>query len=184
MKYSHHFVLYSYSWTSSGVTGYILDAEGNIKYTLPDFYELFPADWEIPSSPSADVSVMSTSIGEGLQTNDFSQVYNGSVYLKKPSTTVNTTPFFTMQTTGFAGTASEYNVKKVQTTGIYGSIASTAYYNLGYSNATTGASLAWAVNLENGESFSIAPPSNITLGIRASTDNHVGNWTMQVYAIR
>lgn len=40
-----------YSWVADGVSGRILDVEGNIKTELPRFSEVFPEDWEEPMCP-------------------------------------------------------------------------------------------------------------------------------------
>lgn len=42
-------IIFSRSWTAEGCSGYIVDVErGEIVETVPGFYDIFPADWEIP----------------------------------------------------------------------------------------------------------------------------------------
>lgn len=41
-------IIYSYSWTADGITGIIIDKDGNAE-EVPEFHELFPAEWGIPN---------------------------------------------------------------------------------------------------------------------------------------
>lgn len=52
--------------------------------------------------------------------------------------------------------------------------------NVGYSNNTTGESLGLATRLENGETFSIDPPTGVKVAVRASTYDTVATWSMEV----
>lgn len=167
-------IVYSESWVADGVYGEILDRDGNIKEILPQFSDIFPEDWDIPVEKSS-YSVLSSSDPEF----DITTYFNESVWLSKP-TNQNTSPFCSFVTTGFAGTPYEYVVETVYASGVYRNPSETAYYNLGYSNATTGVSLGYAANLENGESFTIDPPENITIGVRASSNDYIGDWWMRV----
>lgn len=61
------------------------------------------------------------------------------------------------------------------------------YYNVGYSNAKTGASLGWKTNIESWDTFGITPPANTKVAVRASmySDNpevESGNWDIDVFA--
>lgn len=40
-----------YSWVADGISGRIIDVEGNVKRELPRFSELFPEGWEEPVCP-------------------------------------------------------------------------------------------------------------------------------------
>lgn len=176
-------IIYSKSWVADGIYGAILDQNGNVKEVLPQFSEVFPEDWDVPVEKNSysvlvtpDLEPVSTSSAPEFDINLF---FNKSVRLSKPSDQ-NTPPFCTISTTAFQGTSSEYIVETVYTSGIHDNPTTTAYYNLGYSNVETGASLGYAVNLENGEMFTIDPPENIELGIRASSSTDTGNWLMRV----
>lgn len=167
-------IIYSESWVADGVYGEILDQNGKVKEVLPQFSDIFPEDWDIPVERNSH-SVLISSDQEVY----YNPYFNNSVWLSKPPSQGITPPFCSFVTTGFAGTPSEYVVETVYTYGIYGNLSKTAFYNLGYTNVTTGASLAYAVDLENGDTFKINPPKNITIGVRASS-NYIGDWWMRV----
>ena len=177
-------IIFSESWVADGISGRILDKDGNIKEELPQFSELFPADWNIP--------VLESSIGVknevggvyGTSEGYVTLLYQGGVFLKKPSSTVNSPSFYSFQSTGFAGTMYEYSIETVYTWGIYQNPSEIASYNIGYSNADTGKSLGHATRLENGETFAIDPPRNITVAVRASTYDSVGSWSMNIHGLR
>jgi len=171
-------IIFSRSWVADGLSGCILDANGNIKEILPQFSEVFPADWELPKEENNLLSPPATLLKTGVQY-DWNTFFNGSVSLSNP-TNQNTAPFCTLNTTGFPGTYYEYRVTDVVTKGIRNNPTEYGKYNLGYSNATTGVSLGYAINLNNGEAFSINPPANIILGVRASSYDSIGPWNIRV----
>lgn len=41
-------IIYRHTWVADGLSGWILDANGNKKSRVPEFSEIFPADWEPP----------------------------------------------------------------------------------------------------------------------------------------
>lgn len=51
-------IIFSQSWTNlaecDGVTVKAIDIKTNTTYDLPDFYDIFPADWEVPSADDDD----------------------------------------------------------------------------------------------------------------------------------
>lgn len=168
-------IIYSESWVADGVYGEILDINGNTKEVLPQFSDIFPEDWDIPVERNSCSTLINSEPKFEINT-----YFDDLVWLSKPSNQNNAPPFCSFVTSGFVGTPYEYVVETVYAYGIYGSPGETAYYNLGYSNVTTGASLGYAVKLENGETFTIDPPENITIGVRASSSDYVGNWSMRV----
>lgn len=167
-------IIYSESWVADGVYGEILDRNGNVKEVLPQFSEIFPEDWDIPVERNS-YSVLISSYHEY----DIYPFFEDSIWLSSP-TNQNTPPFCSFATTVFAGTRNEIVVETVYASGIYKNPSETAYYNLGYSNVTTGASLGYKVDLANGDTFTINPPKNITIGVRASSNNYTGDWSMRV----
>lgn len=167
-------IIYSESWVADGVYGEILDRNGNVKKVVPQFSDIFPADWDIPVEKNSHTVLISAQ-----PKFDILPYFNNLVWLSKP-TSQNTPPFCSFATTGFVGTPSEYVIETVYTNGIYKNPSETAYYNVGYSNVKTGVSLGYAAKLENGETFTIDPPENITIGVRASSNDYPGNWSMRV----
>lgn len=50
-------IIHRQSWVADGLNGQILDRGGNVKRNLPEFSELFPADWELPVSLANQVDL-------------------------------------------------------------------------------------------------------------------------------
>lgn len=46
-------IVYRYDWVADDVRGCVLGIDGNVEEVLPKFHDLFPADWDIPITPSA-----------------------------------------------------------------------------------------------------------------------------------
>lgn len=176
-------LIFSKSWVADGVSGRILDSDGNIIEELPSFSDIFPANWNIPTDKSLRIQYTTNTEPVGYQPlatdNNWQLIYEDIVTLRYPSSTQNTAPFRTVSTTSFKGTPYEYSYKSIVTIGYCLGYSST--YNIGYSNAATGKSLGYAVNLASGTYFEIDPPKNITLAIRASSyDNRTLDWHMRV----
>lgn len=45
-------IIAQHGWVTEGVQGFVTDQNGNVIEELPQFYDIFPADWEIPVFPS------------------------------------------------------------------------------------------------------------------------------------
>lgn len=175
-------IIFSKSWVADGICGQILDKDGNLMEELPQFSELFPANWDIPSFLGQETAMKSDIAIPRLINPAISRIdvmYENSLMLINPPASTTTPAFCSFDTTGFIGTPYEYTYKKIYTTGVFANPAYTAYYNVGYSNASTGASLGWKPDIPNASTFSIDPPSNITVAVRASTYSHVGSWGMK-----
>lgn len=177
-------VIYSKSWVADGLSGRILDRDGNVKRVLPQFSDIFPEDWDLPiteesqgglnSSETCGLEIMTV-----LPEFDVVQSFYGEVKLSAPSLPL-TPPFCTIETTGWPGYTQEYYVETVYTNGVYKNLFEEGTFNVGYTDVSTGESLAFATYLENGDTFEFDPPENITLGVRASTYDRKGGWTMRV----
>lgn len=175
-------VILSESWVADGVSGRILDKNGRVKEELPQFSELFPDDWEMPTFSVSNGDANETEGTRGVNQEWINTFFEGNLNLKKPSTTVNSPSFCSFSSAPFAGTQYEYIVETVYTWGVYQNPTVTASYNIGYSNENTGASLGLATRLENGETFAIDLPYNVQVAVRASTYDSVGDWYMRVDA--
>lgn len=46
-------IIFSSSWVADETNGWVLDEDGNVIEELPHFSEIFPEDWEIPTSEEA-----------------------------------------------------------------------------------------------------------------------------------
>lgn len=183
-------IIFSESWVADGLSCYICDEDGNIKEVLPQFSDLFPADWDLPvlreNENEAEIRSEANreSVNEMSSSYDICPFFEGSIRLVKPSDSAITSPFCRIATTGFPGTSNEYNVETIYVYGVYGNLQEQGTYNVGCSNATTGVSLSHATRVSNGDSVVFNPPSNITVGVRASTYDSVGSWNMQVIGKR
>lgn len=171
-------IIYSHSWVADGLSACILDENGNVKEILPQFSEIFPEDWEEPMEKTT-IEVQNDAVAPMSTKYDWHPYYDGSVYLKVPTTT-DTTPFCQFTTTAFSGTYNEYRVVEVTTQGIRNNPAEVGKFNVGYSNVKTKKSLGYAVDLNNCEYLSINPPANITLGVRVSSYDYPGDWHISV----
>ena len=175
-------IIYSQGWDADGLGGYISDSEGNVIEEIPAFYDLFPADWSIPTVSTEESA--SNSEGDVVPYSWDIALYQKSVILKKPTSGTNSDPFYEMATAGFVGTSAEYHVSAIRTSGIHGGTPMEGYYNVGYSDAETGESYGWMPDLASGQSFTKNVKDNITVAIRASTYSHPGEWLMTVWGDR
>ena len=179
-------IIFSNSWVSDEVNGRVLDENGNVIEELPHFSDLFPEDWEPP--------VLKTNTGEQVgeiipiaperSTQElWQQMYQESVWLKKPPVNTGSPAFYSLSTTGFKGTPNEYHLQTVKTSGMYRNPAEDAQYNCGYTNTDTGKSYGYKVGLKNGQQFEVDPPQGIRLSVHASTHTNVGDWLMTISAL-
>lgn len=171
-------IIYSHSWVADGLSACILDENGNVEEILPQFSEIFPEDWEEPIEKTS-IEEQDDAVIPMSTKYDWCPFYNDSVFLKVPSAT-DTAPFCQFATTAFSGTYNEYRVVEVVTKGIRNYPSEVGKYNVGYSNAKTGKSLSYAVDLNNGKSLTVYPPANITLGVRVSSYDYPGDWHISV----
>lgn len=182
-------IIYSHSWVADGLQGWVFDRDGNIVEEVPEFSDLFPAEW---ASTSVDVDVLSAQtlaapveVLAPTSSRSIMYFYNGTLTLSSPSATVTTPAFCSFSTTGWSG-YTHYNITYVCTSAVcqVGDLLPHTY-NVGYMNATTGQSLGWKMGLADDESFSITTPSGIEVAVRASMDNASsatsGDWYVQVY---
>lgn len=160
-------IIFSTSWVADGLYGYITDSDGIVQEVVPQFSEVFPADWEVP----VDINTSAVATPYSWQ-----HSFNGVVILRRPPTSGTPSPFHQLST----GVFNNLYVKTISTVGYNTS----GTYNVGYINQTTGKSLGYAENLANGKSFNITAPTNATVGIYASTHTAVGEWNMQVVVDR
>lgn len=183
-------IIYSQAWVADGLQGYVLNADGVIIEEVPQFSDLFPADWDMPSinngkkqlSQLSDISP--TNAG---QPDDIMHFYNGTLTLSLPPENSNSPSFCTFSTTGWAG-YTHYNITWVSTSATCQVDAFGPYtYNVGYTNATTGQSLGWKPQISSHDFFSVSTPSNIRVAVRASMNRSPnssttsGDWYVQVY---
>lgn len=169
-------IIFSRGWVANGATGRVLDANGNVIKELPQFEDIFPSDWEVPKMLGQD-----TQKSDNLPENFYKSptwgdalYFSGEVFLELPPDNYNSKPFCTVNTETSLGTQPAY-VKTLSTSGVYMNPGRDASYNIGYANASTGESLGWEPNLNNGEVYSIDPPKKTKVSVRASTNYlHVG----------
>ena len=42
-------IIFSKSWVADGLQGFVYDKDGNVIEEVPQFSEIFPADWDMPT---------------------------------------------------------------------------------------------------------------------------------------
>ena len=169
-------LIFRTGWVTDGVKGYVHDENGNIIEELPQFYDLFPSEWEIPEVPEY-------SLADAFEPQQWSSLrasvdaaFDGTVTLQQPTDGVVSSAFCKVSTSW-----NGYTVTQIDTIGYNGS---SAKYNVSYTNTATKKSLGYKNNLTSGQGFTIYPPKNITVGVHASSYSDPGEWTMQVYCHR
>ena len=151
-------IIYNNNWIADGFEGYIGDTRTGAKEKLPTFSELFP-DWDIP----IEKVTLDTSVKADATPRSSKIIFQGTAYMGTP-TSVNSPTFF-RTTTGGAWEIRSYATK------IPGQ-----NYNLGYTNMSTGRSVASATRLSVYQFLSIhgSRTSSITVGVRTSTYSTTG----------
>lgn len=162
-------IIFNKSWAADGVDAYVIDCDGTYE-KIPAFSEVFPG-WEIPkmennSGAEDDYEMIADEDSpEIMPLSEDSASFR--VYLKNPSTEANTTPF--------AHTLHEgsYVTAKVST------LYSSEHCNLGFSDYSTGDSLAYKERLYPGQSIVMNTLGwdSFECGVRASTHSTPG-WSI------
>ncbi|NBJ90877.1 hypothetical protein [Acutalibacter sp. 1XD8-36] len=152
-------IIYSNNWIADGYEGYIGDRRTGTREKLPTFSTLFP-DWDIPVekvtlAPSVKASATPLSSKK--------VIFQGTAYMGSPTATGD--PTFFRTTTGGAWEIRSYATR------IPGQ-----NYNLGYTNMSTGRSIASATKLAVYQFLSIhgSRTSSTTVGVRTSTYSTTG----------
>lgn len=189
-------IIFSKSWVADGLQGFVYDKDGNVIEEVPQFSEIFPADWDMPTfDVQEDIEVENNgylqdenSVTPLINSDDVMvTVFSDTLKLRVPSN--SDTPAFDTFDTTYWYNYYHYNMTYVYTRGYDRDSSSwyKNYYNVGYSNAKTGASLGWKTNIESWDTFGITPPANTKVAVRASmySDNpevESGNWDIDVFA--
>lgn len=181
-------IIYSQAWVADGLQGYVLNADGDIIEEVPQFSDLFPADWDMPSINNDEEQLSEIyPTNASRQPDDIMYFYNGTLTLSLPPENSNSPAFCTFSTTGWAG-YTHYNITRVTTSATSQVDSFGPYtYNVGYTNAATGQSLGWKPKISSNDIFSVSTPSNIRVSVRASMNRSPnssttsGDWYVQVY---
>lgn len=189
-------IIFSKSWVADGLQGFVYDKDGNVIEEVPQFSEIFPADWDMPTfDVQEDIEVENNgylqdenSVTPLINSDDVMvTVFSDTLKLRVPSN--SDTPAFDTFDTTYWYNYYHYNMTYVYTRGYDRDSSSwyKNYYNVGYSNANTGASLGWKTNIESWDTFGITPPANTKVAVRASmySDNpevESGDWDIDVFA--
>lgn len=164
-------IIFSKSWTVDGQCA-ISCPDGSVQ-PLPEFSDLFPG-WDVPGvgeTERAAAAAEEDAQSAAASTNAVPAAsFAGTVYLRKPSDTVNTQAFYSFRSDG----------NRVNT--IARTIPGTSY-NVGYTNVTKGTSAGWATYLPLGYGLMISTASGQMYSVRASTYSTTGNATMWVQTV-
>ena len=176
-------IISTQTWRN-GVEAYIIDFSDGTFHAIAEFHDLFPSDWEIPTLEAIGISreVLMTEdtgfVNEALvmgrqnlispMNNNFNSMWSGTVNLRNPSSTVTSSNFATIHSTGWA----TYVTRAISLPG--------NSWNVGYSNSR-GVSVASATNLTITQGLSLTGTTNgSSWGVRASTFSTTGNSTLDV----
>ncbi len=181
-------IIYNTDWVADGYVGCIRNIKtGKLIKELPEFSEVFP-EWDVPveennakieisepvlpAAPADNaMEIKPLSIGVGLD--DWIVLLSERVYLKSASSTTDATPFaaFTLDPYKM-GT----HIRACAT-----SLSASETCNIGFSNYSSGKSLASAVNLGEYDTLELyVGVGKPTIGVRASTYSNPGWSTIEV----
>ena len=125
------------AWTVDNAVS-VLDYTNGKATPLPDFYDLFPQDWDIPNVSDSRVSLV---ISQAAKSSS-NVAFNGNVEVTLAAANkYNTPPFF--------------RFTYMENNGPIGLILSSfpgTYYNAGFCNEDTGKGVGWCPGLEVGKS--------------------------------
>jgi hypothetical protein len=151
-------------WVADGHQGAIIDADGNIVRTLPQFHELFPEDWDLPvlsvenaepggwNLPALPVgsteievdflqaSAETTKAVAASVANTYTPVHAGYYYLTNPPANTDSSPFWGYNSDSIGAIISATSLGYAQT------------FNAGLSNAS-GVSFGWAPDIPSGDGY-------------------------------
>lgn len=159
-------IIFSESWSADGVAIYIERQDGTTE-KVPEFSELF-SGWDMPSIENNFNVERNAAI---ICDEDSSEIMPLSaealsfrVYLRNPSSTVNTSPF----------THFTHNGLYVKTT--VDTLYASEHCNIGFSNYSTGASLGYLAGIYPGESVTMDTYGwdSFECAVRASTSSTPG----------
>lgn len=159
-------IISNQSWTNlaeyDGVTAGGIDFNANTTQELPVFYDIFPADWEVPSADNGNNENTTDKVAVPNSVANFYLLKRFSnLTLSAPPSTSTTPNFYNFTSTGL-----NYAVYAASLPG--------ASWNCGFSNAN-GVSIAYRVNMPAGEGLYLAGTrSGTSWGIRASTFSTTG----------
>lgn len=138
-------IIYSQSWTVDGQC-VLICPDGTVE-ELPEFYDLFPSDWDIPASAvdSVDITPYTGEI-----------FYSGEIRLPQ-KTDALATPFFR-----FAGNGSLVRMQITQ--------LPVSYCNMGFTNLTLNEDAGFVTGKREGYILGISSSPRYTYGARASVD--------------
>lgn len=182
-------IIYNTDWVADGYVGCIRNIKtGKLIKELPEFSEVFPG-WDVPieeNNAKIEISepvlpavpadntmeeIKPLSIGTGLD--DWIVLLSERVYLKSASSTTNATPFA-------AFTLDPYKMG-TQIRAYATSLSASETCNIGFSDYSSGKSLASAVNLVEYEALELyVGVGKPTVGVRASTYSNPGWSTIKV----
>lgn len=135
---SRNKIIDSQSWVVEGVEGYKRDAHGNLE-PLPQFYDLFPSDWNIPITQNDNIK-KSTEESPLITPNRSAYYFSWETWMVL-SPTSNNRPFYSIQ--------GVYELN----TGVFFSCVNT--HNQRCIDVSTGATLAWVPNVTSGCGYNL-----------------------------
>lgn len=167
-------IISEHEWVADGFSSSVIDvATGDVIRELPEFHEIFPKDWDLPIEN--DISDVAFEDSYMPFSSDYTTIFNGNVYLNKPSTSSISSPF------GYFNLDKNHMLAYTYAS----SLTASETCNIGYSNRATGEVLNTATRLKQGQAVTVGQkdffnPKTITINVRASTFSSPGWSTMVV----
>ena len=167
-------------WTTTGAK--IINTDGTL-VDVPDFYDLFPEDWELPTVTSVETQVWESQHPEAqnikiypsetwnVPNSTYSASFNGNVYLPlvTSSTDTETAPFYSFTSDG-------------NTVVCYAATLPGDSYNLALDNKDSNTRLDWLPNIAVGQLVYFTDPTPLVrYGFAASVYSNPG-WARMVVA--
>lgn len=178
-------IIMSQSWVVDGAKGYVYDKDGNVIEEVPQFHDLFPADWEVPVV-TAQKEVKTATPQVARDYTDIMVFFHDTLYLEEAPSSSNT-PSFTSVDTSFKRGYEQYDLTSIYTEA-YCHIGEggTFTYNVGYTDADTGKSLGLKTRMQSGQYFSMSVSSSevdeiaVRASMNSSTSTKEGPWEVFV----
>lgn len=148
-------IIFHQSWSLDGQAK-IVRADGTVE-DLPDFYDLFPATWSIPSG---ERNVARTPI-----INPNRSVFRDTVTVPENTGIINSFCFTWYTATNIHGTIQPITLTNIST------------INVGFTNGSTGQSIAYALNLSAYDDLVANTTPGTTYGARVSTNENTSSGT-------
>lgn len=162
------------AWTiDNAVSKVVIDGEKMNVEAVPDFYELFPADWSVPDVKPSEERLPNTWYSPAASGESSALYYGNRIIDKEDDSGWNTTPFY------------RWNQKGDSSVGVVllrFASDKNALYNAGFVNEDTGSALGWlpGLTVKSEGAMLESPKDGVRYGAIVSMVNKGGSGTLMV----